>query len=186
MASDPGLEAIHSVLAEIPKGQLSERQAKIAAGLSLIRDRGYSMYRAAKEVGVSQSVMWRHARGLVANIDDGGVAANERAVVAGSFDIAQMAEERIVDRLADPAADWNNGDLTKVWGIAVDKIALRRRWRDGSETRADEHGISAISKMLQGATIVLAKPDPAADAIDVTALSSADLIPDGDGQDMGG
>lgn len=170
--SDPVLKAMQDTLAAIPQGQLSERQVRIAAAVSLVRDEGRTYKAASEATGVPIQTIFRYKHKMTEAFDDAGVAINAKALVAASFDVAQLASQRITERLLDEPESWGNGDLVKAYGVATDKIALKLRWRDGTEARESDEGVSAISKMLRGATIVMPRQDEHSDAIDVTPIES--------------
>jgi hypothetical protein len=171
--ADKPTEIIRSVIADLPQNQLSTRQLKIAAGLSLVRDQGYTFTKAAAEADVPLSTLWRASRGLVPATDGKGVEINDAALVAASFDVAQVAAGIMTERMVDNPEAWANGDLVKAYGVATDKIAMKRGWKQGDLQRAADEGLSAIGKMLQGHTITATPIDRASRAIDVTASSTA-------------
>jgi hypothetical protein len=79
-----------------------------------------------------------------------------------------MAADIMTERMADNPDAWQNGDLVKAYGVATDKIALKRGWRQGELQRAADEGLSAVAKLLAGHVITATPIDPAAKAIDVT------------------
>ena len=170
MPNDPSgyLEAI----AEIPKGQLSERQQRIATGLAMINE-GSSCNAAAIAVNIPAKTMWRHNQGYVALTDEKGVQINERALVAASFDMAQIAAQKITDRLLDETREIKDADLVKIYGVATDKIAMKRGWTRGLSA-ADEKTQDALAGALQhlrdGKQIQIIEPDPVSEAIDVESI----------------
>lgn len=164
----PQVKEILKAITEIPAGQLSERNLRIAAGLRLITDHHYPVGETAKIVGVEESSMWRAKRRLAVPSNDHGVKVAEQQLLEASFDIAQIAAERIKERLLDQDHPWKDSDLTKAYAVAVDAIALRRNWRQGLSTSASEQGFSALAQILKGSKITL-QPAPDGDlAIDVT------------------
>ena len=163
-------------LAEIPAGQLSERQMRIASGIALVRDNNLSYEKASKECGIPTKTLWRHCQGHVALTDEKGVQVNERALVAASFDMAQIAADKITTRLLDTEHDWKDGDLVKVYGVATDKIAMKRRWaqgNDGGSERSQDTLANALEE-LRGKTVTITDADPASQAIEVSATTHTD------------
>ena len=172
MAEDP--HGYQSVIAEIPRGQLSERQTRIAAGLALIRD-GSSVNAAAKQVGIPQRTLWRHDKGLAALTSEKGIQANEQALLAASFDIAQLAAEKITDRLLDETNPVKDADLGKFYGIASDKIAIRRGYARGTgpaDEKTQDALAGALERLRQGDQVQITSADPTSHAIDVTHTST--------------
>ena len=166
-----------AVVAEIPRGQLSERQTRIAAGLALIRD-GSSVQAAARQVEIPQPTLWRHNRGLSTLNDEKGIQANEQALLAASFDIAQLAAEKITDRLLDETNPVKDADLGKFYGIASDKIAIRRGYARGTgpaDEKTQDALAGALERLRQGDQVQITSPDPTSQAIDVThTITDAD------------
>lgn len=178
--ADPDLEAVRAVVAEIPKGQLSERQMRIAAGLALIRDRGMPFRQAAAEVDIPVKTLWRHAQGLQDPMSDKGVTANETALVAASFDVAQMAAAKLTDRLLDEGHEWHNGDLVKLYSVATDKVALRLNWKGGKTPDSGDDGLTALAKLMKGHRLIAEPVRAGDDAIDVEAVSVRHVSGEGD------
>lgn len=170
MSDDP--TGMGAAIAEIPEAQLSERSLRIAAGLALIRDQNKTVNAAAKEVGVAQSTLWRHQHKLPTADTENGVRANEQALVAASFDIAQIAAAGLTERLLDATVPKSTMELAKVYGIATDKIATRMQWNKGIRG-ADERSQDALADALQtimeqGGKVSIEQPEPSDEAIDVT------------------
>ena len=168
MGDDSGYQA---AIAEIPRGQLSERQQRIAAGLAMIRVDGSSVHAAAKAVQIPYSTLYDHNRGLTDPDYEKGFKANERGLVDGLMSIATLASEKIFERVeADTMRD---GDLIKAQGVAIDKIAMKRRWAQtqtqGSD-RTHDALAAALEAMRQGAKVSIEQPDPVADAIEIQTI----------------
>ncbi len=152
---------------------LSPRKAKIAAGLALVRD-GMPIQRAAKHVDIPTATLWRHARGLSDVNSEKLVQVNEQALVAASFDMAQIAASKLTDRLLDEDHGWKDGDLVKVYGVATDKIAMRRGWSKGQQANGDDHGMTTLARLLSGTKLTIEDADPVEQAIEVDAITSTD------------
>ena len=160
-----------AVVAEITRGQLSERQTRIAAGLALIREEGSSIKGAAERVGIPEKTLWRHNAGLVSLTSEKGIQANEQALLAASFDIAQLAADKITDRLLDETNPVKDADLGKFYGIASDKIAIRRGYARGTgpaDEKTQDALAGALERLRMGDRVQLTSPDPTSQAIDVT------------------
>jgi molybdenum-dependent DNA-binding transcriptional regulator ModE len=175
MPEDP--TGIKQALESIPKGQLSERQQRIAAGLSLIRDDGKSIHGAAKAVDVPCTTLWRYAKGLTALESERGIDANSTALLNASFDIAQVAASRITDRLFDEDNPVEDKDLVKFYGVATDKIAIKLGWTRGygsTDEKTQNALAGALQALREGSSVSITKPDKPSEAIDVTHKSTHD------------
>ena len=167
MRNDPSgyLEAI----AEIPRGQLSERQQRIAAGIAMIRD-GKSCNKAAKEVGIPYSTLFRHKQGLTDPNYEKAFQKGEKALIEGHLAIATLGAEKVFERVeADTMSD---GDLIKAVGVSTDKLALKRGWARGlssADEKTQDALAGALEHLRQGHTVTIEKPDPVNEAIEIDA-----------------
>ena len=168
MGKKPDNTGIVEALKQVPANQLSGRDARIAAGLALIREHGRSILSSAKEVGVPYSTLQRYHAGLSSLGHETRVRAHEDALLEQSMEIAQIGADIIKDRLLDPEHDWRDADLIKAHQVGLDGVAKRRRWASADGNEEGPSGISALAKILQGHDVVLSKRPPDADAIDVT------------------
>ena len=161
------LEAI----AEIPKGQLSERQQRIAAGLAMIRD-GSSIREASHLTNIPYSTLYDHKRGLTETDHEKAFQKGERALVDGLLAIATLASEKVFERVE--ADSMRDGDLIKAQGVAIDKIALKRGWSKGQQANGDDHGMTTLARLLSGKKLTIEDADPVKQAIEVDAITSTD------------
>lgn len=172
MPTDP--TGMQQALETIPSGQLSERQTRIAAGISLVRDAGFSINRAAKECDIPYKTMWRHVKGLVNSATEQGFQADETALIAGSFDVALIANDKIIERLSDDDNPMRDSDLIKSYGVATDKIAAKRQWSRGtqsSDINTRDALTEALESVMRGGSVTVTGPDPISEAVEVEAIS---------------
>lgn len=160
---DPtGMDA---VLAAIPKGQLSERQQRIAAGVALVKEQGFSCKAAAKRVGIPHATLWRYHRDNVTLKPEQGLERDTEDIAEASADIALMAAEAIKDSLSNHVEDWRPIDLVKAYGVATDKIIAL-----GDKKSGPVSGITELfSRIIQDNELVVRKRDRMLDAIEVEA-----------------
>ncbi len=169
MASQSDPTGMQAALATIPKGQLSERQQRIAAGLYEIRA-GSSINAASKAVGIPYATLYKHHKGLISSDNEKTLTKGEGALIDGLFAIAGLASEKIFERLEDTKHPMSDGNLIKAQGVATDKIAAFRNWSKGQGSKGVDQGISILAQLMQGkrVTIGIEDTDPVEEAIDVT------------------
>lgn len=151
-------------LATIPKGQLSERQQRIANGLAMIQG-GQSIKGAARACGIPMSTLWGYARGVsdLSRENDGGRGRDLDAILDASIDVSLIAAERLRESLVND--EWKAGDLVKAYGVATDKVALLNQ----RSTDAPSGIRELFAAVLAEGDVTIRKRDPADEAIDVAA-----------------
>lgn len=164
-SSDP--DGILGALAEIPKGQLSERQARLAAALAMI-DGGSSIHAASKACELPYSTLYKQARGLARSDRETAFEVGESALVDAQLTIASRASEIVLERLDDTQNPMRDGDIIKAMGVATDKVAIKRQWSRADSNQNEREGISALARILQGHTVTIEPTDPSTQAVDVT------------------
>lgn len=157
-------------LATIPKGQLSERQQRIAAGLAMIRE-GSSIKKAAEVCRIPKTTMWEYHHSLRSLSDpEIKVDRDMKAIQAATYDIAQIASEKIIESLSDNAEDWKPGDLVKAYGVAVDKIGIL----SSSAAPGTDGVANLVSALLEAGSVTITPHPPDHAAIDVEATGHTD------------
>ena len=153
-----------AVLAAIPKGQLSERQQRIAAGMAMVRE-GRSYRTASMACGIPISTLHHYVSGSSSLEREQGFERPLKDVNEQSFDIAQLAGEAIVESLTKDRDAWKPGDLVKAYGVAVDKINAM-----SGQSAAVPNGIAeALGKLLDKGDVTLRRHRPGDDALEVEA-----------------
>ena len=153
-----------AAIAAIPKGQLSERQQRIAAGLAMIRE-GKSIQAASRATMIPWSTLDRYHKGLsTLESNEAGAEVNAENIHHAAADIALIAAQHVLESMRDNIEEWKPSDLIKAFGVAADKVlALSGR------TKGAEQGISALGQLLAGSTLTF-PPRPQGDsALDVEA-----------------
>lgn len=160
MAIDP--TGMATAVAAIQVGALSERQQRIATGLALIRD-GKPIKRAAIEVGIPESTMWRYAHGVskVESADADGMDADLRTLNEASFDVALIAAEAVRDELVNNRDAWKPADLVRAYSAATDRvISLNQR------SNQPQNQQTSLASLLQGLKLTVEASDPSSQAIE--------------------
>jgi len=161
--ADQDNSGYEAAIAEIPKGQLSEREQRIAAGIAMVKVDGFSILQASKKTGIPYTTLSRHVRGITTTVSNNVEAARED-LLETAYAVASGAAAHIQARLDDENHEWKDGDLAKVYGIATDKFD-RLQNAGGMPTS----GVAALIDVLtKEHDLTLSKRDPATDAIDVT------------------
>lgn len=159
---DPtGYEA---ALAQIPKGQLSERQQRIATGMAMVRE-GSSIWAAAKACQIPYSTLWGYCNNVTKlDNENAGVQGRDlEALQTASLDVSLIAAEKLRKALEED--DWRHGDLVKAYGVATDKvIAFQER-----PQADDAQGQSLLTKLIQGHRITIEPAREGDDAVPVEA-----------------
>ncbi len=60
-------------------------------------------------------------------------------------------------------------ELQKIYTASTNQVAVKQRWSQGSPIGPNDHGMSALAKMLVGHKLTLEPVDPAEQAIEVNA-----------------
>lgn len=154
-----------SVLAKIPKGQLSERQERIATGLAMIQN-GSSIKRAAQTCGIPVSTLWNYHHGISTLGSETGFERDLKSVQAVSHDIALIAGENIVKSLTTEPEAWKPGDLVKAYGVATDKVIA---FQAGGQASAPNGIAELVGSLLEQGDISIKRRDKAAEAVEVEA-----------------
>ena len=169
MPTDP--TGITDALAEIPKGQLSERQHRMAAGLALI-DAGSSISAASRECGIPYTTLYQQHRGITASDRENTFQRGEDALIDAQLTIASRASEIVLERLdADTMRD---ADVIKAMGVATDKVAIKRQWARGSgasDVNTRDALTEALESVMRGGSVTVTGPDPISEAVEVEAIT---------------
>jgi len=151
-------------------GQLSERQTKIAIGVSMIRD-GESIHGAAQRCGIPYATLYRHNAGLSHPDYEKAFQASERALIDSQLAIAGRASEQVFKRVDD--GDMSDQNLINAMKSSATLVSIKRRWgqtqTQGSD-RTQDALAAALESMRQGAKVSIEQPDPVADAIEIEAI----------------
>lgn len=114
-----------------PEGPvLTDKEEKIAQGKALIAS-GVSQVKAAKVVGVSRGTLQDHYHRWVKS-DPATKDRLEGEIIAKAFQIARLAQDRLVTALEGPEKI-AVGELNVLYGTATDKLARFRRWDKRSD-----------------------------------------------------
>ena len=153
-----------ATLDTIPKGQLSERQERIARALAMVQS-GSSVRGASRACGIPTSTLWGYAHGItnLARENDGGRGRDLDAIYEATIDASLIAAEKLREALVTD--DWSHGDLIKAYGVATDKVvALNQRSTDAPS------GIRELfAAVLAEGDLTISKRDASRDAIEVDA-----------------
>lgn len=153
-----------AVLAAIPKGQLSERQQRIAAGMAMVRE-GSSVLAAAKACGLPNSTLWAYCNDVtkLGRENDGPLGRDIEALRAASVDASLIAAEKLRKALIED--EWKHGDLVKAYGVATDKVIAM-----GDNRGAAPNALAdVLGALLDKGDVSIKRRDPANDAIEIEA-----------------
>ncbi len=152
--------------------QKEDRAQKIAQGIAMLSD-GRSYRQAQAATGLALSTLHRNYARICTGSSEREKEALDAHIVAHAYTIADLAAAEITARLEAPEkrSRMTLRELTTGFGVATDKIALRRQWSRPQDQGTEGwlgHLASALSR-VRSVTIEVA--DPADVALDVTPPS---------------
>jgi transposase-like protein len=163
--SDEQLDEVAAGLAQagvallLPHG--SDLEAKYANAIMLVRDHGYSVSRAARELGISATHLNRKISRIGANGDFQKQAeASDRRILEMSQSMSLMSGERLLERIEQQGDQMSTTELTKVYTSSTNQVAAKQRWTQGGSGTSAGGAITVLAKFLVGREITVSERDP--------------------------
>jgi molybdenum-dependent DNA-binding transcriptional regulator ModE len=154
----------------LPHG--ADLEAKYANAIMLVRDHGYSISRAARELGISATHLNRKISRIGANGDFQKQAeASDRRILEMSQSMSIMAGEKLLERMEQRGDQMTTTELAKIYTGSTNQVAAKQRWSQGGSGASTAGAITVLAKFLVGREITVSERDPADEAVDVPAPS---------------
>ncbi len=147
--------------------------AKYANAIALVRDHGYSVQKAARTLGISATHLTRKLNAIGTKSDLQAMAdAGDRRILEMSQAMSMLSGEELLERIENDGHQMKTTELQKIYTASTSQVAVKQRWSQGSPIGPNDHGMSALAKMLVGHKLTLEPVDPAEQAIEVNAEPS--------------
>ncbi len=151
-----------------------ERQQAIAEGIALI-GAGNSERYASRAVGVPKTTLHDAYLRVRSATSDQERETLDQELIGYAIVNASLAAQELGRRLSDPPrlAKISERDLNVIYGVHVDKLALKRRW-----SRPEDQGAEGwLGQLAQGLSrlrrVTIELPDPVEQAVDVSPTSQS-------------
>ena len=151
----------------LPNG--ADKKAKYANAIALVRNHGFSITRAARELGISATHLTRKLNAIETDGDlHQQAAAGDQRILEMSQALSTLSGERLLERIDREGDQMKVSELAKIYTSSTNQVATKQRWNQGRFSQPRSLGVSMLAKLLEHSDVRMGRPDLTQDAVDVT------------------